>query len=80
MTIITVQLPEESLGFAEGIAKKRGFNNVGDFIASLITDLGEAQKQIDDQLIAGLDSGPAAMKSEQDWADLRVRVAGKNAS
>jgi Arc/MetJ-type ribon-helix-helix transcriptional regulator len=77
VTTISVQLPDDVRLFAETYAKKKGFSSVNDFISSLLMEVKDRQTQLEAELLAGLESGPAEAKSDDDWLQLRTRVAAK---
>ncbi len=77
MTTIPVQLPDDVRLFAENCAKNKGFATVSDFISALVTEARDRQTRVEAELLEGLDSGPALAKSEDDWAQLRSRVASR---
>ena len=77
MTTISVLLPDDVRLFAESFAKQKGFGSVNDFISSLLLEVKERQMRVESELLAGLDSGPAEAKSDEDWRRLRSRVASK---
>jgi len=77
MITIPVQLPDEVRLFAERFAKNRGFATVNDFISSLVTELKDRQLKLKAELLEGFDSGPATAKTDEDWRQMRSRVASK---
>ncbi len=77
MTTIPVQLPDNVRDFAESHAKNRGFASVGEFISSLVAEARERQIRLEVELLEGLDSGPAATKTDEDWRQMKLRVASK---
>jgi hypothetical protein len=79
MITIQVQLPEDVNLFAESFAKNKGFATINDFISSLVTELKDRQLKLDAELLEGLDSGPAMAKTDEDWHQMRSRVASKGA-
>jgi len=80
MTTIPVQLPDDVRLFAESFAKIKGFATVNDFISSLVAELKDRQLKLEAELLEGLDSGPASAKTDEDWRQMRSRVASKGAS
>jgi hypothetical protein len=77
MTTIPIQLPDDVRLFAESYAKNKGFATVNDFISSLVTDLKDRQTKLEADLSEGLDSGPATVKTPEDWRQMRSRVASQ---
>jgi Arc/MetJ-type ribon-helix-helix transcriptional regulator len=77
MTTIPVQLPDDVRDFAESHAKTRGFASVGEFISSLVAEARESQVKLEGELLEGLDSGPASAKTDEDWRQMKLRVARK---
>jgi hypothetical protein len=43
----------------------------------LLMEVKDRQTQLEAELLAGLESGPAEAKSDDDWLQLRTRVAAK---
>ena len=78
MTTVPVQIPENVMSFVEECTRQRGFANAGEFIASLVTEVSERQKTIENQLLEGLESGSAVNFTKQDWNALRSRMAQKD--
>jgi Arc/MetJ-type ribon-helix-helix transcriptional regulator len=77
MTTISVQLPEDVRVFAESFAKQNGYGSVEDFVSSLLSDVRDQQLALEADLLEGLGSGSSEARSEDDWRQLRLRVAGK---
>ncbi len=75
MTIIPVQLPDDVRLFAENYAKNKGFATVNDFISSLVAELRNRQSRLEENLLEGLESGPATAKTDEDWRQMRSRVS-----
>ncbi len=77
MSTIPVYLTDDVRDFAENHAKQRGFASVNEFISSLVADARERQVRLEGELLEGLDSGPATAKTDDDWLQMKARVAGK---
>ena len=77
MIRIPVQLPDDDRVFAETHAKHRGFASVNEFISSLVAEARQRQSRVEQDLLEGLDSGPATGKNDDDLREMKRRVAGK---
>lgn len=80
MITIPVQLPDDVRLFAENYAKRKGFGTVNEFISSLVAEAKNRQVRLETQLLEGIDSGPATVKTAEDWDQMRSRVASKSVS
>lgn len=76
MTTLSIAVPEAMRQFVEQQAEKEGLNSTDEYVRSLISGAQqrEAQVQLETQLLAGLNSGPAAPMTASDWAHIRGEV------
>jgi hypothetical protein len=81
MAVLQLQLPDRLKTLAETRAADAGFDSLDAYIASLI-ESDEAvplSAELDAELIAGLDSGPAFEVTAGFWDDLKRRVRERRA-
>jgi len=50
---------------------------VSPFGLPLVAELKDRQLKLEAELLEGLDSGPASAKTDEDWRQMRSRVASK---
>jgi len=69
MATMNVSLPDQMKDFIEAQARKEGFGTVSEYIRSLIRDVQkrEAKSALDAKLREGLESGPAADLTSEEW-------------
>jgi hypothetical protein len=77
MSTLSVKLPDDVMLFAETYAKQKGFGSVNDFISSLLVEVRERHAKLESELLSGINSGPAETKTDDDWSQLRSRVANQ---
>ncbi len=80
MSTIHVNLPDDLHAYVEEKAKQGGFADAGEFIAALVAATSERRLDLELALIEGLESGSAEPWTNDDWKDLKRRVAGFVAS
>jgi len=73
MATMNISLPDDMKAFVEDQAAKKGFRSVSEYVRSIILELQQqtARQQLDALLIEGLDSGPATLLTQKDWASVR---------
>jgi antitoxin ParD1/3/4 len=75
MTMI-ISLPETLKQFVEEQVKSGGYGTASEYVRTLIREaqLRAARQELDTKLLEGLDSGPAARMTREDWDELKRRV------
>lgn len=69
MTTMSISLPDQMRDFIEAQARKQGFESVSDYLRALILEVQtrEARQALDAKLKEGLESGPAADLTSDEW-------------
>ena len=78
MSSIPVDLPDELMQFVDQGTKKGGFTNPGEFIVALVAAANEKQGEIEQALMAGINSGPAELWTDEEWQTIKERVVSKS--
>jgi antitoxin ParD1/3/4 len=76
MTTMNISLPEAMKRFVEEQVKSGGYGTASEYVRMLIREaqLRAARQELDAKLLEGLDSGPAAPMTREDWDELKRRV------
>ena len=83
MATMNISIPDEMKAFVEEQAAKSGFGTVSEYMRVLIRGIQERQaerERVDALLLAGLDSGPAALLTPVDWESIRQEVHKRHAA
>lgn len=69
MATMNISLPDAMRKFVERQAKKEGFGTVSEYMRSLIRDVQkhQAKQALEAKLKEGLESGPAAPLTPEEW-------------
>jgi antitoxin ParD1/3/4 len=69
MATMNVSLPDQMKDFVEAQAQKEGFGTVSEYLRSIIREVQkrEAKQTLETKLKEGLESGPAADLTAQEW-------------
>ena len=72
MTTVNVSLPDPMREFVEAQARKEGFATVSEYLHSLLREVQrrEARRALDAKLQEGLESGPSAPLTSEEWDDI----------
>lgn len=72
MATVNVSLPDPIKDFVEAQARKEGFATVSEYLHSLLRDVQrrEAGRALDAKLQDGLESGPSAPLTSEEWDDI----------
>lgn len=76
MTTLSISLPETLREFVEEQVRSGGYGTPSDYLETLVREakLRAAKRELESQLIEGLDSGPATPMTDGDWEELKRRV------
>ncbi len=79
MTQLKISLPESLQQFIDQQVKQGGYNNTDEYIYQLILEdqKRNTQQQLEELLIAGLDSGNPIEVTEDWWENKRTELAKK---
>ena len=58
--------------------KNGGFTNPSEFIVALVAAANEKQGEIEQALMAGINSGPAEPWTDEEWQTIKERVVSKS--
>ena len=78
MTTLQSQLPETTYEFLAEQAQAQGFDSASAYLAALAKEAETNRDEIEDELIRGLQSGPAREMTRQDWDELKRRVGERD--
>ena len=78
MSSIPVDLPDELMQFVNQGTKNGGFTNPSEFIVALVAAANEKQGEIEQALMAGINSGPAEPWTDEEWQTIKERVVSKS--
>ena len=78
MSSIPVDLPDELMQFVDQGTKNGGFTNPSEFIVALVAAANEKQGEIEQALVAGINSGPAEPWTDEEWQAIKERVVSKS--
>jgi Arc/MetJ-type ribon-helix-helix transcriptional regulator len=78
MSSIPVDLPDELMQFVDQGTRNGGFANPSEFIVALVAAANEKQGEIEQALIAGINSGPAEPWTDEEWQAIKQRVVSKS--
>ncbi len=69
MATMNVSLPDQMKDFVETQAQKEGFGTVSEYLRAIIREVQkrEAKQTLEAKLKEGLESGPAAPLTSQEW-------------
>jgi antitoxin ParD1/3/4 len=69
MATMNISLPDQMKEFVESQAQKEGFGTVSEYLRSIIREVQkrEAKQALEAKLKEGLESGPAAPLSSEEW-------------
>jgi antitoxin ParD1/3/4 len=70
---LRITLPEPLREWVERQISRKGYSTASDYVLDLLRheQLQEARDRVDLKLIEGIESGPAAEMTPQDWQDIR---------
>ena len=79
MKSINISLPEEMRVYVEEQVASGGYSTTSEYIRQLIRQdrQQKAEKQLEQLLLEGLNSGEAAPMTAEDWAEIRQAVTDK---
>ncbi len=71
-----VSLPKGQRDFVEGEAARTGCTTASEYVRGLIRDAqrARAEEMLEQELLEGLNSGPATAMTKADWVQLRAAV------
>jgi hypothetical protein len=75
MSTLSISLPDETLQFLEAEARRQNAGSASAFASVLLREAQMAQR-VEDQLLAGLASGPGSPFDDQWAARMKERVLG----
>lgn len=86
MATLSISLPDQMKEFVEEQVQKGGFGSASDYVRSIIHDIQicQAKRSLEAKLREGLESGPAALMTKEDWDAIeregieRARAGVKN--
>ncbi|HVO22599.1 MAG TPA: type II toxin-antitoxin system ParD family antitoxin [Candidatus Margulisiibacteriota bacterium] len=82
MTSLNISLPGPLKKFIDTQVKQGSYRTPSDYVRHLVREAQlrqrghELREQIDQNLLAALESGEATEMTAKDWADIRRRVLG----
>lgn len=74
MSTIEVQLPDHLANYVESRVKSQGFSSASELIVALISTVSVRQREVEDQLIDGLDSGAAVPWDSGELQAIKNRI------
>ncbi|GAB4528115.1 MAG: type II toxin-antitoxin system ParD family antitoxin [Pleurocapsa sp.] len=79
MKSINISLPEEMRVYVEEQVASGGYSTTSEYIRQLIRQdrQQKAEKQLEQLLLEGLNSGEATPMTAEDWAEIRQAVTDK---
>jgi Arc/MetJ-type ribon-helix-helix transcriptional regulator len=78
MSSIPVDLPDDLMQFVDQGTKNGGFADPSQFIVALVAAANEKQGEIEQALLAGINSGPAEPWTDEEWQAIKQRVVSKS--
>ena len=77
MITVTISMPEALRKFVDSQMKRRGFGNVSEYFRALVREqqAKEADTQLEELLLEGLESGEDIKVTPEFWKDLKVEAA-----
>jgi Arc/MetJ-type ribon-helix-helix transcriptional regulator len=78
MSSIPVDLPDDLMQFVDQGTKNGGFSDPSQFIVALVAAANEKQGEIEQALLAGINSGPAEPWTDEEWQAIKQRVVSKS--
>ena len=78
MSSIPVDLPDDLMQFVDQGTKNGGFADPSQFIVALVAAANEKQGEIEQALLAGINSGPAEPWTNEEWQAIKQRVVSKS--
>ena len=82
MTPLNIQLPDSLRSFVDEQAASGGFGDAADYVRTLLQAEQRrlAIEQLEQQILAGLDSGPPIEATPAYWENVRQEVTSRYAS
>jgi len=80
MSTIPVELPDHLQLYVDESAEQAGFANASEYIVALVAAASEKQGEIEQALIAGIQSGSAEPWTDNEWQAIKSRVVSKTLS
>jgi Arc/MetJ-type ribon-helix-helix transcriptional regulator len=80
MSIIPIELPDHLQVYVDKSAEQAGFASASDYIVALVAAANEKHGEIEQALMAGIQSGSAEAWTDDEWQAIRDRVALKASS
>jgi putative addiction module CopG family antidote len=79
MENLSISLPETLKDFVVAQASEGGYGSVSDYVSALVRadQRQKAKAMIEAEVLKELESGPSVPMTEEDWASLRARAAGR---
>jgi antitoxin ParD1/3/4 len=76
MTSMNISLPDSMRQFVEVQVSNGAYGTISEYFRGLVREdkKRKAQEQLEELLLAGLNSGEATPMTEQDWTDIRAEV------
>jgi len=77
MRTVTISMPESLRKFVEVQMKRQGFGNVSEYFRALVREqqAREADSQLEELLLEGLESGEDIEVAPEFWKDLKAEAA-----
>jgi Arc/MetJ-type ribon-helix-helix transcriptional regulator len=80
MSSISVELPEHLQSYVDASAEQAGFASANEYIVALVAAASEKQREIEHDLIMGIQSGSAQPWTDDEWQTIRRRIVSKASS
>jgi antitoxin ParD1/3/4 len=77
MSTVTISMPESLRKFVDVQMKRQGFGNVSEYFRALVREqqAKEADSQLEELLLEGLESGKDIEVTPEFWQDLKAEAA-----
>ena len=77
MSTVTISMPESLRKFVDVQMKRQGFGNVSEYFRALVREqqTKEADSQLEELLLEGLESGKDIEVTPEFWKDLKTEAA-----
>jgi antitoxin ParD1/3/4 len=77
MSTVTISMPESLRKFVDVQMKRQGFGNVSEYFRALVREqqAREADSQLEELLLEGLESGEDIKVTPEFWKDLKAEAA-----
>ena len=77
MSTVTISMPESLRKFVDVQMKRQGFGNVSEYFRALVREqqTKEADSQLEELLLEGLESGENIEVTPEFWQDLKAEAA-----